>query len=230
LISDAESQAKMACGDPGAAFKVAILDPLLTISQPPRVTAAAGIDAIGHAVETFVTTKRNPISELLSLEAWRLLESNYERALSRPSDVRARSSMQLGAFWAGLAIENSMLGAAHACANPLSARYGTDHGVAVGLMLPHVVRWNAATEAERYAELLSRSSIQRAAGDPSGALAARLEDLLEAGGLPRSLRDAGITEPDFEALSADAARQWTGQFNPRPFNATAAADLYRQAY
>jgi alcohol dehydrogenase len=230
LISDAESHAKMACGDPGAAFRIAILDPLLTVSQPARVTATSGIDAIAHAVETFVTTKRNAFSELLSMEAWRLLEANYERVLSHPADIRARSSMQLGAFWAGLAIENSMLGAAHACANPLSSKYDTDHGVAVGVMLPHVVRWNAATEKGRYAELLNRSSVQPVAGDPAAALAARLDDLLAAGGLPRRLRDASITHPDFDALSADAARQWTGQFNPRPFSATAAADLYRQAY
>jgi len=74
LISDAETHVKMACGDPGAAFKIAILDPLLTLSQPASVTATAGFDAISHAVETWVTTKRNAASETLSLEAWRLLE------------------------------------------------------------------------------------------------------------------------------------------------------------
>src|SRR5215213_6358381 len=142
LISDAETHAKMACGDASAAFRVAVLDPLLTVSQPRHVTAAAGFDAIAHAVETYVTTRRNPLSELFSRGAWTLLEGNYERVLTDPTDVEARAAMLLGAHYAGAAIENSMLGATHACANPLSARYNMTHGVALALLLPAVVRWN----------------------------------------------------------------------------------------
>src|SRR5215217_4656018 len=89
LISDARTHVKMACGDPKAAFLIDILDPRLTISQPRDVTAAAGFDAISHAVEAYVTTKRNPLSDLFSREAWRLLEANYERVLANPSDVEA---------------------------------------------------------------------------------------------------------------------------------------------
>ena len=142
LISDAKTHVKMACGDPKAAFRVALLDPALTVSQPRSITATSGYDAIAHAVETYVTLKRNPISELFSREAWRLLEPNYERVLREPENVTARGAMQLGAFYAGLAIENSMLGATHACANPLTARYGTAHGAAIAMLLPAVVRWN----------------------------------------------------------------------------------------
>ena len=142
LISDAESHVKMACGDPKVAFRVALLDPALTVSQPRSITATSGFDAIAHAVETYVTTRRNPLSQLFSREAWRLLEPNYERVLSRPDDIEARGAMQLGAFYAGIAIENSMLGATHACANPLTARYGTAHGAAIAMLLPSVVRWN----------------------------------------------------------------------------------------
>ena len=106
------------------------------------ITATSGFDAIAHAVETYVTTKRNPLSQLFSREAWRLLEPNYERVLSQPDNLEARGAMQLGAFYAGVAIENSMLGATHACANPLTARYGTAHGAAIAMLLPSVVRWN----------------------------------------------------------------------------------------
>src|ERR1044071_2466615 len=111
LISDVETHAKMACGDPKAALRIALLDPALTVSQPRMITATSGFDAIAHAVETFVTTKRNPLSELFSREAWRLLEPNYGRVLNQPQDLEARGAMQLGAFYAGVAIENSMLGA-----------------------------------------------------------------------------------------------------------------------
>ena len=158
LITDAETHVKMACGDPQAAFRVAILDPLLTVSQPRNVTAAAGFDAIAHAVETYVTTRRNPLSELFSREAWRLLEGNYERVLTEPDDVAARGAMQLGAYYAGVAIENSMLGATHACANPLTAHYNMAHGVALALLLPTVVRWNDEVVGDRYDELLHLSN------------------------------------------------------------------------
>ena len=139
--------------DPGAAFKVALLDPELTVSQPRELTAIAGYDAISHAVESFVTTRRSPASDLFAREAWRLLSGAYLRVLEQPADLEARAAMLAGSHFAGLAIEQSMLGATHACANPLTARYGTTHGVAIGLMLPHVVRWNAAIVADRYAEL-----------------------------------------------------------------------------
>ena len=229
LISDAGTHVKMACGDPGAAFKIAILDPRLTVTQPASVTATAGFDAISHAVETFVTTKRNALSEILSLEAWRLLAASYERVIRDPDDIEARSSMQLGAYWAGLAIENSMLGAAHACANPLTANYGTEHGVAIGLMLPHVVRWNGATVGDRYRELLERSSI---GGDdrPEGSLARKLEHFIQIGGLPRDLKAAGVPERDLPRLAEEAASQWTGQFNPREFGEADALELYKCAY
>ena len=110
LISDAESHVKMACGDKRASCKVAILDPELTLTQPSQVTALTGIDAISHALETFVTTKRNSMSSFFSKESWRLLASNFHQVLTDPNDLDARASMQLGAAFAGLAIENSMLG------------------------------------------------------------------------------------------------------------------------
>jgi alcohol dehydrogenase len=216
LISDAETHVKMACGDPKAAFRVAVLDPALTISQPRSITAISGYDAIAHAVETYVTTRRNPLSELFSLEAWRLLEPNYERVLNQPDNISARGAMQLGAFYAGVAIENSMLGATHACANPLTARYGTAHGAAIAMLLPSVVRWNANVGIDYMM--------------PGEELARRLEDLAEAGGLRTNLRNAGISESELPELAADAAEQWTGTFNPRPLDVQGAIEIYRCAY
>ena len=216
LISDAETHVKMACGDPKAAFRIALLDPALTISQPRGITATSGYDAIAHAVETYVTTRRNPLSELFSLEAWRLLEPNYERVLTQPDNISARGAMQLGAFYAGIAIENSMLGATHACANPLTARYGTAHGAAIAMLLPSVVRWNANAGINYMI--------------PGEELAHRLEELAEAGGLRMNLRSAGISEGELPELAADAAEQWTGTFNPRPLGVEGAIEIYRCAY
>jgi alcohol dehydrogenase len=232
LISDSETHVKMACGDAGAAFRVAILDPALTISQPRSITATSGFDAIAHALETFVTTERNAHSEVFSREAWRLLESNYERVLSEPGDLEARGAMQLGAYFAGMAIENSMLGATHACANPLTRHYGTAHGAVIAMLLPSVVRWNGPVAGARYAELLKLSTASDASGpvDPGERLALRLEQLATAGGLHIRLSAAGVRRSDLPILSEEAAEQWTGNFNPRPFDQAGALEVYQAAF
>jgi alcohol dehydrogenase len=217
LISDSETHAKMACGGPGAAFRVAVLDPELAISQPRAVRAAAGYDAISHAVETWVTTRRNAISEMCSREAWRLLHSSFERAMTKMDDVDAIAEMQLGAYLAGVAIENSMLGATHACANPLTARYGTVHGAAIAALLSHVIRWNEPVAAGRYREL-----------HPDAASLAA--DLAQAAGLWSRIGPLGVAETDLPGLAEDAAGQWTGRFNPRPFDAAGAIEVYQCAY
>jgi alcohol dehydrogenase len=229
LISDAETHTKMACGAPGAAFRAAILDPCLTVSQSESLTANAGFDAIAHAVETFVTTRRNALSDTFAREAWRLLEANYERVLKEPGNLEARGAMQLGAFYAGVAIENSMLGATHACANPLTARYGTAHGLSIAMLLPSVVRWNAAHTGARYAELLSLAG-HRLNNNPGEALAMRLEQLAAAGKLNVRLSELGISKDDLPALAEEAAAQWTGRFNPRPFDRAGALEIYEYAY
>ncbi|MBI1791914.1 MAG: iron-containing alcohol dehydrogenase [Acidobacteria bacterium] len=214
LITEARTHVKMACGDPKASFRVAILDPTLAASQPPAVRAAAGYDAISHAVETSVTTRRNPLSLCFSREAWRLLAANYERTMAAPQDLEAVGAMQLGAHCAGIAIEHSMLGATHACANPLTAHYGTTHGIAIAALLAHVVEWNGAA---LYREL---------AAD----LPARLLELAQAGGLSPRLSGLAIPADDLPRLAQDAAGQWTGRFNPRPFDEAGALEIYRCAY
>jgi alcohol dehydrogenase len=232
LISDPETHVKMACGDPKAAFRIAILDPALTVSQPRAVAAVAGYDAISHAVESYVTTRRTGISDLFAASAWRLLEAHYERVLTGPADpgdTTAHGAMLLGAHEAGIAIEQSMLGATHACANPLTAHYGTPHGVAIAVLLPHVVRWNAEHVGDRYAMLLDLFNF-KAAGAAGERLAARLDVLARAGGLPATLRELGVDRDTLPALAADAATQWTGTFNPRPFDAAGALALYERAY
>ena len=233
LISDAKTHVKMACGDKKAAFRIAILDPQLTVTQPEMVTALTGIDAITHAVETYVTTKRNPASLAFSREAWLLLADNFHRVMDDPNDVNARSGMQLGACFAGLAIENSMLGAAHALANPLTATYGVVHGQAVGLMLPHVVRYNASEVHDSYVDLLEVAACAYGAPSPrTGAdgLAAFLTSLVEDAGLATKLSQCKVPRDNLPQLAAQAAEQWTGKFNPRDVTSERLLELYEQAY
>jgi alcohol dehydrogenase len=229
VISDATTHMKMACGDSSAAMRIAILDPQLTFTAPRHVTAMAGFDAIAHAVETAVTVRRTPLSDTFSHRAWQLLANAFERVLLHPSDADARAAMQLGSHFAGIAIEQSMLGAAHACANPLTARYNIPHGLALAILLPHVVRWNAGAALDRYAALIG--SPRRRARDEEAAetLALKLEDFARAGGLAMKLSDRGVEERALPDLAAQAAGQWTGTFNPRPVDADGALEIYRAA-
>ena len=235
LIADEKTHLKMACGDPKAAARVAILDPTLTVSQPPRVTACTGIDAITHAVETTVTRKRNAISVMYSHEAFKLLVPALPLALREPLDLDARGRMLLGAALAGMAIENSMLGAAHSAANPLTAHYGIVHGQAVGIMLPAVVRFNARDGVARraYAELASAGElahVRDGLDEAVGALLARLESLLNVAQMPRSLADCGVKPALVETLATEAAKQWTATFNPRAVAVEDFVNLYQQAF
>jgi alcohol dehydrogenase len=229
LITDEKTHLKLACGDKKAAFRVAILDPEVTVSQPKTVTAVTGIDALAHAIESFVCTKRNPLSAMCSLAAFRHLEANFETVLHYPSNLAARSAMQVGAHLGGMAIENAMLGVCHSCANPLTAHYGITHGVAIAVMLPHVIRFNALAVDRLYAELLDRPG--QTNGQPAGdALAERVRALAVAAGLPGSLKECGVSDTILPLLAEEANQQWTARFNPRPVTETEILQLYQAAW
>jgi alcohol dehydrogenase len=226
LISDPDTHTKMACGDSKALPRLAILDPELTVTQPFRVAAATGIDAITHAVETSGSMRRNDVSRGLSKEAWRLLESSFEHSLTLSPHLpissslkNARANMLLGAHLAGCAIQNSMLGAAHATANPLTAKFGITHGIAVGLMLPHVVRFNCEEGTNPYSDLTNSP----------GELMNQLNHFLDVVKFPRRLRDLGVPETSLPELASLASKQWTATFNPRPVGEKELLAIYRLA-
>jgi alcohol dehydrogenase len=140
--------------------------------------------------------------------------------MREPRNVEARHQMLFGAHLAGAAIENSMLGAAHACANPLTAVFGIPHGVAVGIMLPHVIQFNAAgADGNPYESLLPNAD----------ALVRRVESLLDATRLDRRLTQYGVTHQDLPALALMAAGQWTLAFNPRRAGVDELRNLYELA-
>jgi alcohol dehydrogenase len=224
LIADEKTHAKMACGDHKAAARVAILDPALTLSQPARVTACTGIDALSHAVESVVTRKRSPLSMLYSREAFRLCASSLPRIFRNPKDVDARASMLLGAAFAGTAIENSMLGAAHSAANPLTAHFNIIHGQAVGMMLPAIILFNSADAQS--AEIYKQLELP----DGAKSLVAWLNDVLDQAGMPKSLAECGVECSAIPMMAAEAAKQWTAGFNPRTIGEADFAKLYHQVF
>ncbi|MFN3188933.1 MAG: iron-containing alcohol dehydrogenase [Aureliella sp.] len=241
LISQEDSHVKMACGDSKAACRVAILDPKLTLTQPASVTALTGVDALSHALESYVTKRRNPLSVCYSRQAWQLLSTSFAAVLDEPENLEARGRMQLGAFFAGLGIETSMLGAAHALANPLTARYGVVHGQAVGMMLPQVIRFNGEQVGDWYGDLwrdISHTELGReyaqvqqddtGAVDVSAALSSCVHHLVQKAGLATELKEVGVEEASLDQLAEDATSQWTGTFNPRPLSRADFREIYER--
>lgn len=222
LIADETTHQKMACLDPKALARVAMLDPQLTLSQPFHVAACTGIDAVAHALETAVTKKRTEGSLAFSREAFKLCVEALPKVLTTPGDMAARAQMQLGAAIAGAAIERSMLGAAHAAANPLTAHHGIVHGQAVGIMLPAVMRFNALDEDTR--------SAYEALGLSMDELVRRIESLLTLALVPRSLAEFKVPRTDIFRLAEEAAKQWTAGFNPRSVGVDEFIGLYEAAF
>lgn len=223
LITDEKTGQKMACGDLKATPTTAVLDPELTLTQPFEVTAFTGIDAICHSVEAWVTTKRNPISEVFARQAWLLLSSNFPLVIREPNNLEVRSSMLLGSYYAGMAIENSMLGAAHSCANPLTAHHGVTHGAAVGMMLPAVIRFNAQHVGSLYTQLNGSFC-------GAGELAKKVENWMDLAKLPTRLREYEISQKELPQLARDAAREWTIKFNPRAISVDELVGIYKNVY
>jgi alcohol dehydrogenase len=203
-----------------------VLDAELSLGTPREQLAGTMIDATTNAVEAWVSTRRTVMSDLCAREAWRQLASSVPRLLNSTEDLDAMSAALLGSFLASTAAEHSALGAAHACARPVSRRYGVPHGAALALLLPEVVRWNSRVVADRYAEL---AAIRGEARRPE-TLVARLEDLVSATGFPERLAAAGVVESELPALAVEASADRVGAFNPRKFDVAGALEIYAAAY
>ena len=219
LISRLSDHRKMACGDVKARFDDVLLDSSLLDTAPKAVIAASAMDAVSHAIESAVCLRRNPVSLMFSREAWRLLDHYFDTIFSQPS-LSDWGNILVAAHMGGAAIENSMLGAAHALANPLTAKYGITHGVAVGNLLPHVVRLNRqVAEANDIYHQLKGDHLEE-----------RIGEMLAVAGISARLQELGVIEADIPELSENAATQWTGTFNPVSLNLNIISELYRSAF
>ncbi|MBM4447847.1 MAG: iron-containing alcohol dehydrogenase [Chloroflexi bacterium] len=212
---------------------VAIVDPLLTLSMPPKVTADTGMDALTHAVETYVSRTSTPFGDVLALEAIRLIGENLPIACAKANNVEARYNMSLGATVAGLAFGSGGVGAVHALAYVLDTEYHLSHGRTNAIMLPYVVDYNKTGALEKYAH------IARAIGENTDGLTdyqavellvLRLHQLLEDVGIPATLGAYGITEADLPKLVAGGMKQSRlFSVNPRDLTEADVEGIYRSA-
>ena len=225
LISDDKTHRKMAIGHERLAPTEAILDVSLLESCPRRVMVLAGIDALSHALESAVTRTATDVSTAAAMDAFALIWpalmeiASQDRILTAP----ACEKLHAGATLAGMAIEASMLGSAHGCGNPLTARYGVVHGQAVSLMLPGVIKLNESDP--RSAQIFS--SIEHRCEMELGTLATAVKSLVKNLGLAGSLAELGITDAPIGELAALAMEQWTCGHNPVPMTIERCIELYK---
>ena len=218
IVSSDGTHEKMACGDPKALAHTAILDPELTASQPQSVATLTALDALSHALESAVCTKRNAISSAFSTESFQLISTAIRDVLTGTADLETRGRMLHGAALAGCAIENSMLGAAHATANPLTARFNVPPGLAVTIMLPHVILLNQSDPE-------IAAIYQGLARDLDAPLIDWLEKTISLADLPKpEIPISAIPE-----LADAATHQWTSRFNPVRLDHALLTTLYQAA-
>ncbi len=213
-----------------------ILDAKLTLGLPPAVTAATGIDAMVHAIEAYTSQRlKNPLSDMLAREALRLMAGNITTAVKQGDNVEARSAMLLGAMMAGQAFANAPVAAVHALAYPLGGNYHIPHGLSNSLVLPHVLRFNAPVASELYAELapiiMPNQTLPADTLEVSDALADYFLTLAADLGLPTTLRQMNIPEPDLPMLAEEAMLQQRLLINnPREVSFDDALSIYQQAF
>lgn len=225
---------KMGVVAPQLFADLAILDAELTLGLPRGATAATGIDAMVHAIEAYTSAHlKNPVSDMLAVRALQLLSQNLMRACDNGNDVAAREAMLLGAMFAGQSFANAPVAAVHALAYPIGGIFHVAHGLSNALVLPHVMKFNAPAACKLYAELCDVVLPGTTGSDETktAALIAHIEGLVEATGIPRTLREVGVSEADLDRLATDAMLQTRLLVNnPREIAKADAFAIYRAAF
>ncbi|MBJ7536832.1 iron-containing alcohol dehydrogenase [Marinomonas transparens] len=235
IVTTGSSQ-KMGVVSPTLLPDIALLDPLLTLGLPPHITAATGIDAMVHAIESYASTNpnNNPISRFCAEKALQLISTSLLTAVRIGTNLQARSDMLLGSMLAGQAFANSPVAAVHALAYPLGGYFHIPHGLSNALVLPHVLRFNLETSPQAYCELATLIFPELNSIDEQkrgSALCDKLVELSNLCGLPQSLREMKIPEEILPVLAKDAMKQTRLLANnPRSINESEALSIYQAAY
>jgi len=231
------AEEKRAVSSPLLLPDLAVLDAKLTLDLPAAITAATGVDAMVHAIESYASKSANNslLTRILASEALRLLGANLEKAVHDGRNEAAREAMLLGSMIAGQAFANSPVAAVHALAYPIGGGFHVPHGVSNALVLPHVLRFNAAVAAATYAEIAADvfpdlKAIEKASAR-CAAFIDSLSDLIARVGIPTRLRDVGIPETALPKMAADAMiNSRILANNPRPVTEQDVLAIYRLAW
>ncbi|MEN5093370.1 L-threonine dehydrogenase [Pseudomonas protegens] len=233
IITDESRHVKMAIVDRNVTPLLSVNDPALMVAMPKGLTAATGMDALTHAVEAYVSTAANPITDACALKAISMISANLRQAVHDGSDLLARENMAYAQFLAGMAFNNASLGFVHAMAHQLGGFYDLPHGVCNAVLLPHVQSFNASVCAERLTDVAHALGADiRGFSPEEGAQAAiaAIRVLARDVEIPAGLRELGAKLQDIPVLAANALKDACGLTNPRPAEQRQIEEIFRSAF
>jgi len=233
VFIDTKRKLKTAAGDPKLIADVAILDPDMTRTMPPTLTAATGMDALTHAIEAYVSIYANLVTDAFSIQAIKLIAENLRTAVKDGEYMEARTNMILASFMAGSAFSNSSLGIVHTTAEAMGGFYRISHGVTNALMLPHVMEFNLSANVEKFtkiAELMGENVKNLDVNQASKKSVSAVKFLSKNIGLPQTLREVGVKRGDIPALVKIAYKWANASGNPREVSEEHLRELYEKAY
>ncbi|MFP7225521.1 iron-containing alcohol dehydrogenase [Priestia filamentosa] len=234
IFTDVRDKVKKGIVSPYLLPKVAIVDPSLTLTVPPSVTAATGMDALVHAVESYTAIRAGELTDGITLQAIKLISRSLRKAVYNGKNVQAREDMAMGSLLAGISLGNAGVGAVHALAYPLGGKFKVPHGVANSLLLPFVMKYNVVTDLEKFAEVakalgenIEGLSLREAANCTVYALTQLAQDIE----IPSSLKDVGVTAEDIPNLAEEASKiDRLLNNNPRWLTVKEIEKIYEEAY
>jgi alcohol dehydrogenase len=226
VVTDADKHVKFAVFSPFIKPNSIVLDPELTKTMPPIVTAATGLDALAHSMESFVTASKDPFAYGMNKTAFELIGKSLKKAVDNGDDLGAREDMAIASLLAGAAFAITGLGAVHALAHPLSAWAGIPHGTANSLMLPHVMKFNSAVAEKKYISAVQTMGLRVTTIDEA---ISSITNLTKDIGLPITLSEAGVSESLLDQLSIDAFNDGTHRANPVPVTQDDLMAMYKNA-
>ena len=234
VIIDEDAKKKMVCVDPNDIPAVAIVDPELMYSMPKGLTAATGMDALTHAIESYITPGAWAMSDMFELKAIEMIAASLKAAVDNGSDVAAREAMSQAQYIAGMGFSNVGLGIVHSMAHPLGAHYDTPHGVANALLLPYVMEYNAeAPAAPKYIHIAKAMGVNTDGMTESEGIRAAVDAVRKLSlsiGIPQKLHEINVKEEDLHQLAVDAFNDVCTGGNPRPTSVEEIEALYRKAF
>ncbi|MFH2099304.1 MAG: iron-containing alcohol dehydrogenase [Pseudomonadota bacterium] len=239
VIANPKRQIKMPFTSQYLLPNMAVLDPRMTLTMPPKITAATGVDALTHAVEAYSCKQRNPLSDAYAVAAINLVRENLVKAVKNGKDEKARFGMANASLLAGAAFSNAMVGVVHSMAHATGGVCHVPHGVANAIFLPHGMEYNMSKVADLYAELLlplAGPEVYLSTPEKNRAVRAveavrEINRALNAEcGMPITLKQAGVAKSKLEAIAATAINDAAHAFNPRELEYADALAIARAAY
>jgi alcohol dehydrogenase len=232
IITDTERSIKITIMGRALVPDVSVVDPALLTTMPEWLAAATGLDALTHGIEAFVSRAHNPLTDRHALQSVALVNENLVRTIDRPADLDARVFMAQAALEAGLAFTNAILGATHAMSHQVGGLLDLPHGVINGVLLPHVVRFNAVVEPGRYvpvARALGLDVDERSPQEAAMRVADEIRKLADEVGVPHGLAELGVPEADLPRLAISTLADACMSTNPRPATVDEVEALFRTA-